>query len=74
MKTNGYVANGAIQSMFEPLHHVLTHQGKVPQVLPSNGFWLRAMTGRFIPIADVCPKRLTYAKHRCCRIGAVQSL
>lgn len=36
--------NGAIQSMFEPLHHVLTHQGKVPQVLPSNGFWLRAMT------------------------------
>ena len=42
------IANGAIQSMFEPLHHVLTHEGKVPLVLPSNGFWLRAMTGMHI--------------------------
>lgn len=40
--------NGAIQSMFEPLHHVLTHEGKVPVVLPSNGFWLRAMTDQAV--------------------------
>jgi len=40
--------NGAIQSMFEPLHHVLTHEGKVPLVLPSNGFWLRAMTDQAV--------------------------
>ncbi|KAI5809871.1 hypothetical protein DFH27DRAFT_606294 [Peziza echinospora] len=46
--------NGAIQSMFEPLHHVLTHQGSVPQI---KLFWTSALHTISNPIQMEMPEK-----------------